>query len=393
MSSSSSYLPQSVYNPRRHVGIHKERVSDVSSTEYPGHYPGEDNSWDLEKFKENLQVKVHRLSQRSIEFDIVGVDASIANAFRRILIAEAWMKRIPYPRYGSSSSPHQVPTIAIENVYVWNNTSIIQDEVFAHRLGLVPLNIDPALIDFRTASGLNSAPNDRNTLVFKLQVTCERAPKGSAKTYIHDEVTSGDLVWVPQGEQEAVFADNLPGPTNKNIVLAKLRPGQEVDMELHAIKGVGKEHAKWSPVATATYRLHPLIVLNPQKPIPRHLAIKFANCFSPGVVDVTADGKITIDQYNMRKDSVSREVLRHEEFEGCVELKRIRDWFIFSVESEGPYAPERMLPEAIKVMRQKISSIRKAAQDLIADKSDLGTMPPPKLKAADGDEDVEMGDS
>ena len=52
-----------------------------------------------------------------------------------------------------------------------------------------------------------------------------------------------------------------------------------------------------------------------------------------------------------------------------------------------------MLPEAIKVMRQKISSIRKAAQDLIADKSDLGTMPPPKLKTADGDEDVEMGDS
>ena len=38
--------------------------------------------------------------------------------------------------------------------------------------------------------------------------------------------------------------------------------------------------------------------------------------------------QITIDQYNMRKDSVSREVLRHEEFEGCVELKRIRDWFI-----------------------------------------------------------------
>lgn len=29
-----------------------------------------------------------RLSQRSVEFDLVGVDASIANAFRRILIAE-----------------------------------------------------------------------------------------------------------------------------------------------------------------------------------------------------------------------------------------------------------------------------------------------------------------
>lgn len=31
-------------------------------------------------------------------------------------------------------------------------------------------------------------------------------------------------------------------------MLAKLRPGQEIEMELHAIKGVGKDHAKWSPV-------------------------------------------------------------------------------------------------------------------------------------------------
>jgi len=75
-------------DPRRHVGIHAERISDISSTDYPGHYPNEDNSWDLAKFKQNLKVKVQRLSQRSIEFDLVGVDASIANAFRRICIAE-----------------------------------------------------------------------------------------------------------------------------------------------------------------------------------------------------------------------------------------------------------------------------------------------------------------
>lgn len=53
-----------------------------------------------------------------------------------------------------------------------------------------------------------------------------------------------------------------------------------------------------------------------------------------------------------------------------------------------------MLPEAVKVMRQKITSIRKAAQDLMADKSDAGAVPPPKVKAdANGDEDVEMGEA
>ena len=42
------------------------------------------------------------------------------------------------------------------------------------------------------------------------------------------------------------------------------------------------------------------------------------------------------------------------------------------MESEGPYAPESLLPEAIKVMRGKIASIRAAAEALLADSQDLG---------------------
>ncbi|KAH9856839.1 insert subdomain of RNA polymerase alpha subunit [Lenzites betulinus] len=363
-SSSSSHLPSSVFNPRRHVGVHAERVSDVASTEFPGHYPGEDHSWSLARFKENLTVSIKRLSQRSIEFDLVGVDASIANAFRRILIAE-------------------VPTIAIEDVFVWNNTSVIHDEVLAQRLGLVPLSVDPAIFSSRLPGDI---PYDRNTLVFQLDVECSRDQKGNI---VNEYVRSGDLKWVPQGEQESVFGELVPTATNKDIVLAKLRPGQVINVELHAIKGVGKEHAKWSPVATATYRLHPLILLNPSKPIPPHLAEKFAACFSPGVVKVNTDGKISIDDRHLRKDTMSREVLRHKEFEGSVELKRIRDWFIYSVESEGPYAPEALFPEAIKVMRGKISSIRAAAEALLADSES----PEANTAAAtgpDADGDVEM---
>jgi RNA polymerase Rpb3/RpoA insert domain len=40
----------------------------------------------------------------------------------------------------------------------------------------------------------------------------------------------------------------------QDILLAKLRPGQEIGLEMHARKGVGKDHAKYSPVATAAYR-------------------------------------------------------------------------------------------------------------------------------------------
>ena len=37
---------------------------------------------------------------------------------------------------------------------------------------------------------------------------------------------------------------------------------------------------------------------------------------------------VSVSEKNMRNESMSREVFRHKEFEGCVELKRVRDFFI-----------------------------------------------------------------
>jgi len=36
-----------------------------------------------------------------------------------------------------------------------------------------------------------------------------------------------------------------------------MRPGQEIEMEMICEKGIGKTHAKWSPVCTAWYRMKP----------------------------------------------------------------------------------------------------------------------------------------
>ncbi|KAF8586559.1 insert subdomain of RNA polymerase alpha subunit [Ramaria rubella] len=337
----------SIDDPRRHVILHAERIGNIWGTDFPGHHPEEDHSWNLDWFTKNLVVKVQRVSARSCEFDIVGVDASVANALRRIIIAE-------------------VPTIAIEHAYVWNNTSVIVDEVLAHRLGLVPLNVDPSLIEMKE----DNVATDRNTIVFRLEIECRRnqfASRGETdpnKLYFNSDVFTSHLKWQPQGEQAIIFKDKIPQPTNRNILLAKLRPGQEIDMEVHAIKGIGATHAKWSPVATASYRLHPHIRI--KAPIPPASVPKFVSCFSPGVISTRKNDE---DQDEpvvacARKDELSREVLRHEEFRDKVELSRIRDWFIFNIESEGPYAPERLLVEAVSVMRDKIAVVRKAIADL-----------------------------
>lgn len=73
-----------------------------------------------------------------MEFDLIGVDPAIPNAFRRILLSD-------------------IPTMAFDKVFMFNNTSIIQDEVLAHRLGLIPLKADPRLFEFR-AEGILQTP-------------------------------------------------------------------------------------------------------------------------------------------------------------------------------------------------------------------------------------------
>ena len=55
----------------------------------------------------NVCMQIYSLDNESMEFDLIGVDPAIANALRRILLAE-------------------VPTVAIEHVFVVNNTSIMQ---------------------------------------------------------------------------------------------------------------------------------------------------------------------------------------------------------------------------------------------------------------------------
>lgn len=44
----------------------------------------------------------------------------------------------------------QLPTMAIEKVLIANNTSVVQDEVLSHRLGLIPINADPRLFDYKS---------------------------------------------------------------------------------------------------------------------------------------------------------------------------------------------------------------------------------------------------
>ena len=54
-----------------------------------------------------------------------------------------------------------------------------------------------------------------------------------------------------------------------------------------------------------------------------------------------------------RKCTTCRECIRHEKFADIVDIGKIKDAFEFHVESVGIYAPERLVFEALKILKEK----------------------------------------
>jgi len=324
-------------------------------------------------------------------FELKGVDVSFANALRRIMIAE-------------------VPTMAIEHVYMWNNTSVIHDEVLSHRMGLIPINVDPRLLEDVDDDYDASMATDRNTVVFRLGVTCgkdEASTDTGGKRHVSKDakpavsnptrdsiggnkvvdgaaemastmhfggnvannvevphvpytkhVYSGDMHWMPQGDQAASFPDGIR-PVHEDILIAKLRPGQTIQLEAHARKGTGKDHAKFSPVATAAYRLMPKIEL--LSPVYDDLADEL-DLYEPGVFKIVPcpAGSGHVKQalvHNPYACTMSRNYMRNPILKDAVKITRDPQHFIFSIESVGMMPAAVVLAESLRVLKEKCQNI------------------------------------
>ncbi|KAK9941181.1 hypothetical protein M0R45_017800 [Rubus argutus] len=359
-------LPTHVDFQRTRVDCRADAPVHTDTFQYSGAYAsmGVDNSL-LDNFSNNFRVEVIRLEKDEMEFDMIGIDPAIANAFRRILIAE-------------------VPTMAIEKVLIANNTSVIQDEVLSHRLGLIPIKADPRLFAFTE----NDTANETNTIVFGLKVSCEKQAKRKGPKREGQEqegqtritVKSKDLVWLPNGSKFTLdsegsnsssksktytsfscsqdslpeFSSNPIGPTDGDITIARLGPGQEIELEAHAVKGIGKTHAKWSPVAPAWYRMLPEVIL--LKDIEDQMAEKLVATCPVKVFDIEdiGNGKKRATVARPRKCTLCRECIREGKgWEDSLSLRRVKDHFIFTIESTGVLPPEVLFTEAVKILLDK----------------------------------------
>jgi len=365
-----------------------------------------------DKFEREFQFNVlEQPTPNELIVEMYPMDVSFANALRRILLAE-------------------IPTVAIEKVYIADNTSIIHDEVLAHRLGLVPIMADARMMDdYREFPGgmINdlgeeeeeAGANDQNTLVFRLDVKCTHAEAREAAAaqkrqerkntesdtidlvseednigdleevaqdaasrqpykYPKDRpytknITSGDLEWIPQGDQEERLVDDDEsdiGPIYNDILLAKLRPGQCIQLEAHAFRGKGSDHAKYSPVCTASYRLMPNVQI--LKDVYDDLAEELVHVYEPGVFELvpttSKDPPGTRQKAKVKNPyacTMSRNFMRDETLAESIRITRISDHILFSIESVGQHPPEVLLAEALLALQMKTIRIMDKVDDRV----------------------------
>jgi len=338
--------------------------------------------WNLDQYINRIQISIASESDdmMELEFDLVKVESPIANALRRVLISE-------------------VPTMAIEKVYLYQNTSCVQDEVLCHRFGLLPIKSDSSLFQFPQSSNANSSDQNEyideepeadpnRNLIFKLNISCpsselksstniDQRVKKKAKgrpsnefDYLEGQFGQPSLLknentgnwtmyssafhWHPLAGQEERFADDPPRLVNGDIIIAKLRPGQEIEASCHCVKGVARDHAKFSPVATATYRLLPIIKLT--RKIHGEQAQRLKSSFSKDVIGIDSSDSAYVK--NARIDTSSRNIFQHDDLKDAVQMSKKKDHFIFCVESTGASSSRRLVEEACSTMKAKIDLLR-----------------------------------
>nr|CAD1839391.1 unnamed protein product [Ananas comosus var. bracteatus] len=314
-------LPEHLELQRTRVVCKADAPIHTEGIQYSGAYAsmGVDNSLRMDNFCKNFKIEIKWLTEDEMEFDMIGIDASIANAFRRILIAE-------------------VPTMAIEKVFMVDNTSVIADEVLAHRLGLIPLDADPRQFEYL------SVKSDQLKWLPDGSQLHKETPSQSAEPKTYTSFS---------GNQLEVSKKPL-GVKYKDIILAKLGPGQAIELEAHAVKGIGKDHAKWSPVATAWYRMLPEVVfLN-----------EVTGADAEELVKKCPVNVFDIEDLGNEESSSSKTTSLHPlqrmhpgVTEEAVELRRVKDHFIFTVESTGALPPEVLFTEAVKILEEKCNRL------------------------------------
>jgi DNA-directed RNA polymerase subunit D len=164
--------------------------------------------------KSLTSIDIIEESDNKIAIKLKGIPRQYANALRRIALSE-------------------VPTMAIDDVVILDNSSVMHDEAVAHRLGLIPLRTELERFvmahecDCKSTLGCSKC---------RILLYLDASAQDKSRSVLSGELNS---------------EDDYVKPISADIPIVVLAPEQKLKVEAYARLGTGKMHAKWQPVSAA----------------------------------------------------------------------------------------------------------------------------------------------
>ena len=259
-----------------------------------------------------VEIEILEKTDDYMRFIVKGVNVPFVNALRRIMLAE-------------------VPAMAIDEVVILENSSMLHDEILAHRMGFIPLKTD---LDSYNLPEECTCKSEFGCNLCRLTLTLEA--EATEKTIT---VYSRDL----KSENPDIT------PVSDKIPIVKLAPEQKIKLEAYARLGKGKDHAKWQPVSMCTYMYLPQIKSDVER------CNACAECVKLCPEKVLIDMKEGIKTQNVIECTLCMDCV-----DACpqnppaIEISWNKEAFVFKIESTDALPVERILLEAVKILDRKI---------------------------------------
>eukprot|EP00956_Cyclotella_meneghiniana_P020576 scaffold36478_cov69-Cyclotella_meneghiniana.AAC.17 len=297
------------------------------------------------------KIEILQMAPHYIQFILSETDTSMANTLRRIMIAE-------------------VPTLAIDLVEYAENSSVLNDEYIAHRLGLIPIrggDCHAAFLPHRECVCYDRCP--RCSVEFELDVNFDKVnqtrpdqERDLALTVTSRNLTSNNMLVSPA---HFLSEEEQDESHDEGISIVKLGPGQHLKLKAIARMGISKEHAKWCPVAVATYRFWPIITINQEACSMLTLEQK------QELVEACPDRILELDEitgnlvavenafematFTEDLKTTQNAMKKRPEDDDFVRVVQSQDKFVFSVESTGAMDAEEILMSSLRVLKDKLN--------------------------------------